>query len=117
MSGGWRGATGGLWGSGVAGRCPVRLWLARSGSCGGVPGLADGAEEFVAGTLNGLGGVEVAGSRGEPVERFEGGAKPEEAVRVLAAAESFGWVANPHFSPCSAFCPATIKMSGLRQSG
>ena len=73
MSGGWwRGATGGLWGSGVAGRCPVRLWLARSGSCGGVPGLADGAEEFVAGTLNGLGGVEVAGSRGEPVERFEG---------------------------------------------
>ena len=73
-----RGATGELGDARVAGGSPASLWLARGGSCGGVPGLADGAEEFVAGALDGLGGIEVGGGGGEAVEGSEGDAGPEE---------------------------------------
>ena len=74
-----RDATGELGDPRVAGGSAASLRRARGGSCGGVPGLADGTEEFVAGSLNGLGGVEVGGWGGEPVERFEGDSGPEEA--------------------------------------
>ena len=42
--------------------------------------MADGAEEFVAGAADGLGGVEVGGRAGELVESAEGDAVPEEGV-------------------------------------
>ena len=73
-----RDATGELGDPRVAGGSAASLRRARGGSCGGVPGLADGTEEFVAGSLNGLGGVEVGGCGGEAVEGFEGDAGPEE---------------------------------------
>ena len=44
--------------------------------------MADGPEEFVAGALNGLGGVEVSGRGGELVEGFEGDAGLEEDFRA-----------------------------------
>ena len=77
-----REATGEAVGGGVVGGCAVSLRLAERVSCGGVSGLADGAEEFVAGALNGLGGVEVSGRGGELAEGFEGDAGPEEAFRA-----------------------------------
>ena len=73
-----RGATGQLGDARVAGGSPASLRSTRGGSCGGVPGLADGAEERVAGALDGLGGIEVGGSGSEAVEGFEGDAGPEE---------------------------------------
>lgn len=51
-----------------------------------VSGLADGAEEFVAGTLDGLGGFEVGGCGGQLVERVEGDGRPEE---VFGAGHGF----------------------------
>ena len=51
--------------------------------------MADGAEESVAGVLNGPGGVEVGGGGGEPVEGFEGDAGPEEAFGAGHRLEAF----------------------------
>ena len=64
-----RGATGELGDARVAGGSPASLRSARGGSCGGVSGLADGTEEFVAGMLDGLGGIEDA----RPEEVFGAG--------------------------------------------
>ena len=44
--------------------------------------MADGAQELVAGALDGLGGVEVGGCGGELVESAEGDAGPEEGFGV-----------------------------------
>ena len=52
--------------------------MARGGSRGGVGSFADGAVELGAGALDGLGGVEIGGCGGEPVEGIEGDAGPEE---------------------------------------
>ena len=81
-----RGATGELGDARVAGGSPASLRSARGGSCGGVSGLADGTEEFVAGMLDGLGGIEVGGCGGQLVERVEGDARPEE---VFGAGHGF----------------------------
>ncbi len=43
--------------------------------------MADGAEEGIAGTLDGLGGVEVGGGGSASVEGFESDAGPEEVLR------------------------------------
>ena len=81
-----RGATGELGDARGAGGSPASLRSARGGSCGGVSGLADGTEEFVAGMLDGLGGIEVGGCDGQLVERVEGDARPEE---VFGAGHGF----------------------------
>ena len=57
------------------------------GSRGGVGGLADGAEERVAGALNGLGGVEVGSGRGELIEGLEGDAGPQQVLGAGDLAE------------------------------
>ena len=75
-----REATGEPWDAEVARGWPLTPRSAQRGSRGGVPGLADGAEELVAGLLNGLGGVEVSGGGGEAAELFEGDAGLEEAL-------------------------------------
>ena len=82
-----REATGEAVGGGVVGGCAVSLRVAERVSCGGVSGLADGAEEGIAGALNGLGGVEVGGRGGELVEGFEGDAGPEEGFRARERSE------------------------------
>ena len=86
-----REATGEPWDAGSAGGYPESVVRWRSWSRGGVSGLADGAEQFVAGALNGLGGVEVGGCRGKPVERFEGDAGPEEALGAGERLEALVW--------------------------
>ena len=61
-----------------AGGSPGSGQSGRGGSCHGVAGLADGAEEFVAGASGGLGGVEVGGCGGALVEGVESDAGAEE---------------------------------------
>ena len=58
----WRGATDEPGDGREAGGSPASQRSARVGSRGGVAGLADGAEEFVAGAADGLGGSPLATS-------------------------------------------------------
>ena len=61
---------------------PGRQRSARGGSCHGVAGLADGAEEFIAGALDGLGGGEVGGCGGTLVEGVESYAGAEKGFGI-----------------------------------
>ena len=100
----WRGATGDPGDGREAGGSPASQRSARVGSRGGVAGLADGAEEFVAGAADGLGGVEVGGCGGELVEGAEGDAGPEEgfgAGQGLEALVGRGHVLLPVAPPDS----------------
>ena len=76
-----RAATGELGDPRVAGGSPVSKWPARGGSCGGVLGMSDGAEERVAGALDGL------GRGGVLVERFDGEAASEEGFGTRQGSE------------------------------
>ena len=62
--------------------------LSEGGSCGGAPGLADGAEEFAAGALEGLGGIEVVGCGGALIEGVEGDTGAKEGFGTGQGLES-----------------------------
>ena len=63
------------------------LWPCGSG--GGAAGVGDGAEQVVAGALDGLSGVKVGGGGRALAEGFEGDAGPEEVFGAGKGLEPF----------------------------
>ena len=72
-----------------AGWCPGGQRSERRGSCDDILGLADGAEEFVAGALDSVAGGDVGGCCGALVEGVESNTGPEEGFGAGQGFEPF----------------------------
>ena len=82
-----------------------------------VSGAADGAEELVAGSLDGLGGVEGGGGGGELVERLEGDVGLEEPLGVGSRAEAFVGRGDVPLAVASPDAPVGAEDLGGEEAG